>query len=148
MCFAWLYLDHFYFHLAVWMANQRSCPEAVALALYWYSHPAVCLEYRRGGNIPEYHSTRFAVFEAVEHRYTANFYAVSEIGFDPMNDVTEPVGPLGFGRNWLDSLENVRNLALPQLNVPVPGKIVDVRTRIADWVEGLPPHIAALVPNL
>lgn len=144
MCVARYYLESYHPRLALWMVNQRRCPAAVALALYWYSYPATCLDYCRKRNISYYHSEKFAVFETVEHRYTAGFYTDSDIGFDPKNDISDPVGSLKFGRNWTDSMSDEDRLENKCMTLAVPGKIVDVQKITADWREGLPPRLASL----
>ena len=144
MCFAWFYLDHYHVRLALWMVNQRQCPEAVALALSWYSYPDGCFKYRRQGNVSYYHFERFAVFETVELRYATGFYKTSDIGFDPANDIADPVGPMGFGRNWLDSLSESDALENKRLAIAIPGQIIEPKKVAADWIEGLPAHLSPL----
>ena len=144
MCLARLYLDNFHTQLALWMAHQRRCPEAVALALYWYSSPAACLEYRREGQIATYHAQQYAVFETVERYFGTGFYQVSSLGFDPSHDVNGPDTPF----DWLKTLPDRNPEGLPRLSGAVAGSFVNVRELLEDWVEGLPPHIAVDVFNL
>ncbi|MVN86491.1 hypothetical protein GO986_06900 [Deinococcus sp. HMF7620] len=148
MCLAWLYLDNFHVDLALWMANQRRCPEAVALALYWYSHPYVCADYRKRGQISRCHSVRYAVFETVERYFDTGFYSVSELGFNPARDISESVGPLSFPLNWLDSLPEGDSKGSPRLRQAIPGVTVNARRLIDEWREGLPPRIAEQVFDL
>ncbi|WP_133161805.1 hypothetical protein [Deinococcus koreensis] len=144
MCFAWFYLDHFHVRLALWMVNQTRCPEAVALALYWYSQPAVCLNYRRKHNISYWHSERYAVFETVEYWYGAGFYKPSEVGFDPAADLADPVGSLNLPRNWVESLSAEDKVEYRHLTKAVLGRIIEPHVVAADWIEGLPAHLKPL----
>ncbi|MDV6374205.1 DUF4274 domain-containing protein [Deinococcus arenicola] len=123
-----------------WMIEQPTCPEAAALAIYWYSGAGYYAQYQTREQVPKFGQATFDVLETIQQRLLGKFYRTTAVGFDPSNDPT-PIGSLSVpGYDWVGA--EPASQSLPSgVRDAVPGTNFGAMNMPEGWVEGMPPEI-------
>lgn len=127
-----------------WMMDQPACPEAAALAVYWYSGAGYYGQYSNREAAARFELETYDLLQKIQERYLSGFYKKSAVGFDPRNDPT-PVGSLNTpGLDWTTLYEGGVNVS-DSMKQAVPGSNTGALNMPEGWVEGMPPHIAEII---
>ena len=130
--------------LIAWMTDQPQCPEAAALAIYWYLGAGYYGQYRTREEVARFELGTYDLLQKIQGRYLSGFYQQSSIGFDPRNDPT-PVGSLTApGLDWTTQYESGANVP-EAMKQAVAGPNTGVLDMPDGWIEGMPPEIAQIV---
>ncbi len=127
-----------------WMIDQPTCPEAAALATYWYSGAGYYGQYKSREEAARFELATYDLLQKIQSRYLAGFYRKSPVGFDPRNDPT-PIGSLTApGLDWTTQYEGGVNVP-DTMKEAVPGSNNGALNMPQGWSEGMPPEIAEIV---
>ncbi|MGY2892083.1 DUF4274 domain-containing protein [Deinococcus sp. UYEF24] len=130
--------------LIAWMLDQPRCPEAAALAIYWYLGAGYYGQYQSRDDVAGFELTTYDLLQKIQSRYLAGFYKHSTVGFDPRNDPT-PIGTLDQpGLDWTTQYEGGINVS-DAMKQAVPGTNNGSMNMPEGWQEGMPPEIAEIV---
>jgi len=123
-----------------WMIDQPTCPQAAALAVFWYSGAGYYGQFQSRDDVPSHAKDTYDFLQTIQDRLLAGFYRVTEIGFDPRNDPT-PIGSLSKpGLDWTTQYEGGVNVP-EAMKQAIPGSNLGVMDMPEGWVEGMPPEI-------
>ncbi|WP_168733345.1 DUF4274 domain-containing protein [Deinococcus sp. Arct2-2] len=130
--------------LIKWMIEQPTCPEAAALAIYWYSGAGFYAQYQTREQVPDHSRDQFDVLQSLQQRFLGGFYRKTAVGFDPRNDPT-PIGILERpGYDWVAGEPHAESLPAGVKNA-LAGTQFGVMNMPEGWVEGMPLEINAVV---